>query len=1016
MAGNIKGLTLEIGGNTTKLTSALKEPANETRRLRSELKDVDGALRFDTKNVDLLNQKQRLLTQTVDSTDQELTLLKEAQKQYIESGKDIDGAEYVALEKKIAITEKALENLQNQQSNFNGELQALGMRVGEFGEKTEALGKKFLPVTAGVTAVGAAAVASFNELDAGYDTIVTKTGATGEVLDGLTNSMDNVFGNLPIEAEEAGVAIGEVNTRFGLTGDKLEDLSEQFIMFSKINETDLNNAIGMVNKNLQVFGLTSDDAQGYLGILTERAQATGISVDDLMNSVQKNGPVFKEMGLSIDESVNLLAQFEKNGVNADSALAGLRKAQQQATKEGKTLSDSLGETITKIKGASSETEALQIATDLFGKKGAAEMTQAIREGRFSVEDLSASLGNFGSTVQDTFEGTLDPPDKLKVALNNVKIVGADLGATMMEMVAPMLEKLVDKVKACVEWFKGLSEGQKETIIKLGAFAAAIGPVLIGVGKMAGEISTLIEYFGSTQTMGGKVIGMIEGLSGASSIGVGAFAGIAAAVAAVGGAFVTLWTTNEEFRNTMIGIWESIVGKVQEFCQGIVDRINALGFNFEDITEIIKAVWKEFCDFLAPIFEGVWKQVEVIVSAALDIVLGIVDTFIALFQGDWDGFWKGIQEVWDACWNYVNDTVKNVLDTILGLVSEFLSWFGVEWAPNFEEINQKWQEIWGSIGNFIDEIINAIQELVAGFIDLFNGDWDGFCAHVTEAWNILWEGIKQFGSDIWNAIKDLFSGVWENIKQIFSDIMQAIKSKCEEIWNNIQNFLSGIWDGIKGTCQNVWTIIKDAIINPITDAWNSVQTIFGNIQSWITDKINAARDAVGNAIEAIKGFFNFEFHWPHIPLPHFSISGSANPLDWFDQGLPSIGVDWYAKAMNNGMILNQPTAFGINSATGQIMAGGEAGPEAVIGVNSLRQIINDAVEQAAQRKLQEIRMSVDVNQNAGTLEIDYEKLTSAMAAGLANVDLNAVFSVDKQILARLLLPLIDTGLEQRKKRR
>lgn len=972
MAGNIKGLTLEIGGNTTKLTSALKEPANETRRLRSELKDVDGALRFDTKNVDLLNQKQRLLTQTVDSTEQELTLLKEAQKQYIESGKDIDGAEYVALEKKIAITEKALENLQNQQSNFNGELQALGMRVGEFGEKTEALGKKFLPVTAGVTAVGAAAVASFNELDAGYDTIVTKTGATGEVLDGLTNSMDNVFGNLPIEAEEAGVAIGEVNTRFGLTGDKLEDLSEQFIMFSKINETDLNNAIGMVNKNLQVFGLTSDDAQGYLGILTERAQATGISVDDLMNSVQKNGPVFKEMGLSIDESVNLLAQFEKNGVNADSALAGLRKAQQQAAKEGKTLSESLGETITKIKGASSETEALQIATDLFGKKGAAEMTQAIREGRFSVEDLSASLGNFGSTVQDTFEGTLDPPDKLKVALNNVKIVGADLGATMMEMVAPMLEKLVDKVKACVEWFKGLSEGQKETIIKLGAFAAAIGPVLIGVGKMAGKISTLIEYFGSTQTTGGKVIGMIEGLSGASSIGVGAFAGIAAAVLAVGGAFVTLWNTNSEFRDKMIAIWDSIVGKVQAFCQGIVDRINSLGFNFKDITEVVKAVWKEFCDFLAPIFEGVWKQVETIITAALDIVMGVVDTFIALFQGDWDGFWKGIQEIWDACWTYINDTIKNVIDTILSVVSEF--------------------------------------------IDLFNGDWDGFCEHLNNAWNILWEGIKQFASDIWNSIKDLFSGVWENIKQTAENIWNGIKQKFEDVWNGIKQFASDIWNNIKGTCESVWNGIKDNIINPIQQAYDKVKEIFDGIKTWISDKINGARDAVGNAIDKIKGFFNFQFKWPHIPLPHFSISGSINPLDWFDQGLPSIGVDWYAKAMNNGMILNQPAAFGINSATGQIMAGGEAGPEAVIGVNSLRQIINDAVEQAAQRKLQEIRMSVDVNQNAGTLEIDYEKLTSAMAAGLANVDLNAVFSVDKQILARLLLPLIDTGLEQRKKRR
>ncbi len=537
MAGNIKGITLEINGSTTKLVDALKAPIKQSRELQSSLKNVNAALKLDPKNVDLLNQKQQLLSKTIGSTKEELTLLKDAQKQYIDSGKDLTGTEYTELERKIATTQRTLENLEAQQNNFNGSVQAMGMKLGEFGEKTEKVGTAMLPVTAGVSALAAgsvaafneidegydiiitktgatgeaaeslqksmdsvfgslptsaadAGIAAFNEIDEGYDIIITKTGATGEAAESLQKSMDSVFGSLPTSAADAGIAIGEVNTRFGLTGESLEQLSSQFIQFAQINETDLNGAIGSVNKNLQIFGLGAEDAQGYLGLLTTQAQATGISVDDLMNSVQKNGPVFKEMGLSIDESVNLLAQFEKNGVNAESALAGLKKAQQNATAEGKNLSQSLGETMEAIKGASSETEALQIATELFGKKGALEMTQAIREGRFSVDELASGLDDFKSTVTDTFEGTQDAPDKLTTAMNNLKIAGKEIGETLLTALAPVFEKLVNAAKKLAEWFSSLSDGQKEMILVAGGLAAAIGPVLIAIGKMSTGLSAL----------------------------------------------------------------------------------------------------------------------------------------------------------------------------------------------------------------------------------------------------------------------------------------------------------------------------------------------------------------------------------------------------------------------------------------------------------------------------------------------------------------------------------------------
>ncbi|UNT96565.1 phage tail tape measure protein [Allobaculum mucilyticum] len=916
MAGNIKGITLEINGSTTKLVDALKAPIKQSRELQSSLKNVNAALKLDPKNVDLLNQKQQLLSKSIGSTKEELALLKEAQKQYVASGKDLTGTEYTELERKIATTQRTLENLEAQQNNFNGSVQAMGMKLGEFGEKTEKVGTAMLPVTAGVSALAAGSVAAFNEIDEGYDIIITKTGATGEAAESLQKSMDSVFGSLPTSAADAGIAIGEVNTRFGLTGESLEQLSSQFIQFSQINETDLNGAIGSVNKNLQIFGLGAEDAQGYLGLLTTQAQATGISVDDLMNSVQKNGPVFKEMGLSIDESVNLLAQFEKNGVNADSALAGLKKAQQNATAEGKTLSQSLGETMEAIKGASSETEALQIATELFGKKGALEMTQAIREGRFSVDDLSSGLDDFKGTVTDTFEGTQDAPDKLTTAMNNLKIVGKEIGETLLTALAPVFEKLVNAAKKLAEWFSSLSDGQKEMILVAGGLAAAIGPVLNAIGKMSTGLSALITYFGSAETMGGKLIAALGGISAPVVVA-------AAAVAALVAAFVHLWNTNEEFRAKITEIWNSIVEAFQNFFQGIVDRLNALGFQFEDITELLKTVWDGFCAFLAPVFEGAFQFIATTLETVLNVLTGLFDVFAGLFTGNWDLVWQGVKEVFEGIWNGIKDWFDNILNTMKDVLDVVCSWFGTTWE------------------------------------------------------------------ETWNGIKSFFEGIWDGISGFFSGAIEGIKTAASNAWNWVSEKTESIWNGIKGH-----------IINPISDAWNKVSEVFGNIYNWIKDKIEGARDIVSHAIDAIKGFFNFEFHWPHIPLPHFSISGSINPLDWFDGGLPSIGIEWYAKAMPNGMILDGPSVFGMNGKT--LLAGGEAGKEVIVGANSLMGMIHSAVQSSMMSRSSE---------PLPVVEIDYSRIGQEMKQAVLALSLEANLSMDGRTLARQLVKPLDQELER-----
>ena len=340
-------------------------------------------------------------------------------------------------------------------------------------------------------AVGTASVAAFNDVDTGLDIIVTKTGATGEALEGLQESFKNVYGDMAVLSADAGTAIGEVATRFKLTGEELENVSKLFLEFAEINSTDVGSSIDTVDAVMKKFGVDSSHTGEVLGLLTKAGQDTGISIDTLQDTLSRNGASLKEMGFGLEESVNLLAQMEINGVDASTAMAGLKKAVQNATKEGKSADQALQETISTIRNASSETEALSIASSLFGAKGAAEMTQAIREGRFSIDDISASLSEYGNVVQTTFENTQDAPDEAKIAFNNLKLAGAELATAIFQVLTPALHELTNAVRAFREWFASLSPEMQQLIVKIALLVAAVGPVLLVVGKIIGAIGTIM---------------------------------------------------------------------------------------------------------------------------------------------------------------------------------------------------------------------------------------------------------------------------------------------------------------------------------------------------------------------------------------------------------------------------------------------------------------------------------------------------------------------------------------------
>lgn len=651
MADRIKGITVEIGGDTTGLSKALSGVNKEISGTQKQLKDVERLLKLDPGNTELLRQKQELLGKAVKETKEKLAALKEAEKQVqqqFERG-EVSQEQYNALRREIVETEQSLEALEEQASNSYVALTKIGIageKVDEFGNKVSGVGKKLLPLTGAIAGIGTASIAAFNELDAGYDTIITKTGASGEALEGLQKSMDEVFTSLPTEAETAGIAIGEVNTRFGSTGEILEDLSKKFIQFAEINGTDLNTAIDSVDAIMTKFGVDSSQTGEVLGLLTKAGQDTGLSMDTLQNTLQTNGATLKEMGLDLTASVNLLAQFESSGVDATTALAGLKKAQQNATKEGKTLEDALGATIKKIKNAGNETEALQIATDLFGKKGAPEMTQAIREGRLSVDDLSSSLKDYGAVVEDTFNATLDPPDQAKVALNNLKLAGSELGTTIMTELAPILESIVEKVKEFTTWFTNLDEGQKKTIITIGGVVAAVGPLILIFGKIISGVGGI--------------------LSAVSKIG--------PALTAMKGAFSSIFSFIAS--NPIVLLIGAIIGLVTLIAtKG--DEIQEILQNVDDFLQNIFATdWSESLGWMGDILNGFFSTVKGIWDAIKKIFDGIIDFIRGVFTGDWERAWGGVKDIFGGIFDGLVAIAKAPLNGIIGIVNGVISGLNV----------------------------------------------------------------------------------------------------------------------------------------------------------------------------------------------------------------------------------------------------------------------------------------------------------------------------------------------------
>ena len=654
------GVQIELEGapqyveNMKNLTAQTKLYQAQMKRLTTEL---SGASAF-TKSITMskaLGQQLEALTNKSKLLEEEIA--KEVEKNGELSNRAIQlKTQYENLQNEIAKVNQQLKEQGGLAGAVGAQFEEIGSKISSVGDKLNTVGESLTKgVTAPIAALGTASIAAFNEVDGAMDTLITKTGATGDALKGMEDIVNNIATSIPTSFDTAANAVGEVNTRFGLTGSALEELSKQFVEFAEINNTDVSSSIDSVQKALSAYGLSADEAGALLDRLNKVGQDTGISVEKVASGLVSNATAFQEMGLSIDEAATFMGQLEKSGANSESVLGGLTKALKKATEEGKPLDQALSELQSTVENGTGSMDGLSAAYDLFGKS-APQVYQAIKEGALNFEDLANSMESASGSVSDTFEATLDPVDEFQTHLNELKVIGADVANSMMPTITKAMEIFGETIKKLSDAWNSLSEGQQETIVKIAGVVAIIGPALAILGKVVSAIGAISSAIG----------GFVSFLPA-----------IGAAVSAVGGVLTA----------TVLPAIGALVAAIVPFLPIIAAVAAAIAAvvlvvkNWGDITDWISEKWNIFTEFIknavagiGETFSNIWEKINTtIAQAKFKILMTIAKMIVSIGEKfaelgnmalQWgkdmiQNFIDGILAKWEA----LKQTVANVAQTV-----------------------------------------------------------------------------------------------------------------------------------------------------------------------------------------------------------------------------------------------------------------------------------------------------------------------------------------------------------------
>lgn len=982
MANRIKGITVEIGGDTTGLDKALKSVNTSIRSTQSALKDVNRLLKLDPSNTELLSQKQRLLKDAIAATKEKLDSLKVAQeqaKQQLENG-ELGQDKYDALQREIVATEEELRRLQQEAATTNTALSKIdvaGQKMETVGNSIAGAGKKMMGVTTVIGGVGVAAVKTAADFDSAMSQVAAVSGATGKDFDALRNKAREMGAKTKFSATEAAEAMNYM----AMTGWKTEDMLdgiEGVMNLAAASGEDLATTSDIVTDALTAFGLSAKDSGHFADILAAASSNANTNVSMMGETFKYCAPIAGALGLSAEDTAEAIGLMANAGIKSSQAGTALRTIMNNLAGDVKISGKAIGDVTIATTNADgsmrdlsdiladcrsafgnlTESEKAQAAESLVGKNAMSGFLALMNAGQGDIDKLSSAIDNCDGSAEKM---AMTMQDNLAGQLTILKSQLQELAISFGDILMPAIRSIVSKLQGFVDKLNGMDEGTKRTIVTIALLVASIGPLLVIIGTAISKIGVAMQGFVKLANSISKLKIAIQGGTGVLGKLGGALGGISAPVLAVVAviavlvaAFVHLWKTNEGFRDAIIGTWTRIKDTISGFCQGIVDRLNALGFQFTDIVDVLKTVWDGFCQVLAPIFEGVFNNIANILSTVTGVITGILDVFIGIFTGNWSQAWTGVKEIFSSIWNGISSFFTNILNVIKGVADIVLGWFGTSWNEVWTNIKTFFEGIWNGIATFFTTIWETLKNVVTVGIMAIGSILSAAFDIITLPFRFIWENCKEIIISVWDVIKSkvitvihavasVISTVMNAIKTVFSTVWNAIKTVVTTVVNAIKSVITTVFNAIKNTATTVWNAIKTAVTTPVNAIKSSVTTVFNSVKSTVSSIFNgikstatsvwngiksaiitpieAAKNKVKSVVDAIKGFFSgMKISLPHIKLPHFKVTGK---LSIAPPSVPHLSIDWYKE----GGIMTSPTIFGMNGSS--LMAGGEAGAEAIL---------------------------------------------------------------------------------------
>ena len=652
---------------------------------------------------------------------------------------------------------------------------------------------------------------------------------------------------------------------------------------------DLATTSDIVTDALTAFGLSAKDSSHFSDILAAASSNANTNVSMMGETFKYAAPVLGSLGYSAEDAALAIGLMANAGIKSSQAGTALRGAITNLAKPtdtvaaamdkyGISLTDSEGnmlslrevmEQLREKLGGLSEAEQANAAASLFGKEAMSGMLAIINGSDADFDKLSNAIANCDGTSEKMAETMNDNlQGQITILISQLQELAISFGEILM----PTIRDIVSHIQNFVDKLNQMDEGQKENIVRIGLLVAAIAPLLITLGKAITFTANVSSSLG-TLAAGFTKVG---GFSGIAQKGVGLFtkalgfitspAGIAvAAIAGIAAVIMTLWKNNEGFRNAVTEIWNGIKTAFETFTQGITERLNTLGFDFNNFTEVVSAVWNEFCNLLAPVIEAAFSVIGTVLETAFNVILGIWDTFAALFSGDWSGIWEGIKSIFSSVWEGIKGVFSAVLTAIQGVADVFLGWFGTNWETVWNTIKTFFEGVWNGISTFFTNIWNGIVTTVTTFCTTFNAVKD----IVTTVWETIknviqvaimfivevitaaFELITVPFRFIWENCKDTIMTVWEAIKSAVSTAVNAVKSTIETVFNAVKTTVTTIWNAISSVTTTVWNAVKSAVTTAVNAVKSTVTTIWNDVKTVTTTVWNAIKSAVTTVVNAVK---------------------------------------------------------------------------------------------------------------------------------------------------------------------